>query len=59
MNLNTFFDKLTNFKILFTADPSPIQVSNKELVFVISNYLYEFKEVKLNVELNRVEIILE
>jgi hypothetical protein len=74
MNLNTIFNKFVNFKIGFTNNPSPIQIGNKDLVFVIENrfrlfnregriydhrtFLY-FKRIEWNKDTDIVEIILE
>ncbi len=61
MNLNTLFDKLTNFKIRFTEKPSPLEVSNKEIVFVIegNSRLYDLKRIELNRDMDTVEILLD
>ena len=49
MNLNTLFDRLTNFKIKFTENPSPVEVSNLPLIFMIGDYQqYEFKSIKMD-----------
>ncbi len=64
-NLNMLFDKLTNFKIKFTEDedktPTLTQVSNMKVVFVDERVgkLYSFKDIRLNMEEDTVEIILE
>lgn len=61
MNLNTLFNKLTNFKIRFTKDPSPIEISNKEIIFVIggNSRSYDLKRIELNRDMDTVEITLE
>ncbi len=59
INMNTLFDKLTNFKIKFTENPSPIQIGNKGLVFVIGDYQYDIKDIKWNKDLDRIEIHLK
>ena len=61
MNLNMLFSKLTNFKIRFTKDPSPLEVSNKEIVFVIegNSRLYNLKRIELNRDMDTVEIVLD
>ena len=63
MNLNTLFDKLTNFKIKFTENPSPVQVSNKKLTFILNKgkaweHGVEFKSIELNKDTDTVEVIL-
>lgn len=71
LNLNMLFDKLANFKIKFSmeTDPTIIQVSNKDLVFVIEERThipniirygaFEFEGIKLNEESDRIEINLK
>ena len=59
INLNTLFTILTNFKIKFTKNPSPIQIGNKGLVFVVGDYQYDIKDIKWNKDLDRIEIRLE
>ncbi len=69
LNLNMLFDKLTNFKIRFTEKPSPKEISNKDLVFIveipthmentIQYSILEFDTIKLNNDADRVEIFLK
>ncbi len=63
MNLNTLFDKLTNFKIKFTKDPSPIEVSNMDLVFIMAGdntqRVCRFKGIELNTDVGTVEILID
>ncbi|MCK5609254.1 hypothetical protein KAR91_45690 [Candidatus Pacearchaeota archaeon] len=66
INLNTLFDKLTNFKIKFKENPSPTQISNKDLVFhVVSekeeeyDRVYEFKDIIWDQDCDVIEIVLE
>ncbi len=68
LNLNMLFNELTNFKIKFSMETKPtiIQVSNKDLVFVvempthipdiIKHGVFEFENIKLDEERDRVEI---
>ena len=69
LNLNMLFDKLANFKIKFTEKPSPTEISNKDLVFIIETpthieniiqyQLLKFKDIELNKDADRIEIRLE
>ena len=71
LNLNMLFDKLTNFKIKFknTEYPTPTQVSNKDLVFIVETpshienaiqySILEFDKIKLDHDRDRVEIFLK
>ena len=69
LNLNSFFTKLTNFKIKFTEKPSPIEISNKDLVFIVETpthienaiqySILEFDKIKLDYDRDRVEIYLK
>lgn len=70
MNLNMLFDKMTNFKIKFIENPSPVKISNKDLIFIIDETdedgcsrsydcdQYEFKNIKFNKNTDTVEITL-
>lgn len=42
MNMNELFGKLTNFKIKFKKDPSPVQIANMPIRFD-----YRFREIEL------------
>jgi hypothetical protein len=60
INLNILSMLMTNFKIKFTENPSPIQVSNKNLVFITgSGKTHKYIHIELNKEKDRVEIRLE
>lgn len=61
MNLNDLSNKITNFKIKFTKNPDPIQVSNMKLIFLDEGQdrLYSFKDIRLNNDEDTVEVILE
>ena len=49
MNLNTFIDRLTNFKIKFSEKPSPIEISNKNLIFKTNTgTTYEFTNIQFD-----------
>ena len=74
INLNSLFNKFVSFKIGFTNNPSPIQIGNKDLVFVTENrvrlfdkqgricdhrtFLY-FKRIEWNKDSDVIEIVLE
>ena len=69
LNLNSLFTILTNFKIKFTEKPSLIEVSNKDLVFIVETpthiedivqySILEFDKIKLDDDRDRVEIFLK
>ena len=71
LNLNSFFTILTNFKIKFknTGYPTPTQVSNKDLVFIVETpthienaiqySILKFDKIKLDYDRDRVEIFLK
>ena len=60
LNLNMMFDKMANFKIKLRADDlTHIDLSNKNLVFVTNDGIYEFNTILYNQEFDRVEIRLE
>ena len=63
-NLNMLFDKLANFKMKFTEKPSPVEISNKSLIFAVEDHetiltTYEFKEILYNPDIDIVMIILK
>ena len=69
--MNSFSDKLTNFKITPIEGVNHVQLSNKDVIFVIANREpgkgrsfshgsdLTFKDIRLNTEDDVVEIILE
>jgi len=58
MNMNELFNRLTNFKIRHIVDPSPIQVSNLPIRFIVKDDdFYEITEIALF--RNEVVIIIE
>lgn len=71
LNLNMLLTALTNFRIKYSmeTDPTIIQVSNKDLVFVIEEPthipdivkygVFEFEDIKLNEEADRIEITIK
>ena len=59
MNLNVLFDILTNFKIKFTEYPTPTQVSNMNLKFIVEAPMIKyFRAEKPDVYTNR-ELFLQ
>lgn len=61
LSMNSFTDKLTNFKIKPREDITQIQLSNKSVLFIApGNMPYlGFKEIRYNKEDDLIEIILE
>lgn len=65
LNLNSLFTRLTNFKIKFTENPSPTQISNKDLVFRVDSKeeeyqrSYDFVNIVWNQDDDIIEVILE
>lgn len=68
INLNTLFNRLINFKIGFRKNPTPIQIGNKDLIFVTENregriyghrtFLF-LKRITWNETTDVIEIVLE
>ena len=56
MNLNELSDKITNFKIKFTEKPSPIQISNMNLLFFIDRRAIKFDRIMFDSQTDSVII---
>ena len=65
LSMNSFSDKLTNFKIKPRKDGlTPIQLSNKDLIFAVKNFfggynIHDFEEIEYDPQIDQVIIWLK
>ncbi len=65
LSMNSFSDKLTNFKIKPIEGMTRIQLSNKSVYFKVETdeeeyqRTYEFKDIRYDEESDTIDIILE
>ena len=59
INLNALFTILTNFKIKFTKDPSPTEISNMNLYFFVGSNPVKFNTIMWDEQTDSVVIEFE
>lgn len=57
MNINDLFTKLTNFKIKFTTNPSPIEVSNLPIRFIVLRLEGDLHKI-VDISLHKNEVVI-